>query len=297
MNDRRRDSDPRRPLPPRTQRRPPGSAPRSTTRGQSAPTDPRPAGSTSWDHVAAWYDQLVGETGSDYHQHVILPAALKLLDVQPGERVLDIACGQGVLVRPVLNAGAAAVVGVDASPKLIQAAQQRFTRERRARFIIADARQLSQALRKEPPFDAAACIMAVHDFDPIEPMFAGVGSLLRPGGRLVVTLMHPCFRIPRQSSWGWDESTRTQYRRLDRYHTPMQIPISVSPGSDPSQHTAYFHRPLDHYFRAIADAGLAVRACEELLSHRRSEPGGRSRGENRAKTEFPLFLAMKAVKG
>lgn len=247
--------------------------------------------------MAAWYDQLVGETGSDYHQHVILPAALALLDVQPGERVLDVACGQGVLARPLLERGVSQYIGVDASAKLIEAAQRRVGDDARARFVAGDARNLGQTLGRDlRGFDTAACIMAVHDFDPIEPMFAGVAAALRPGGRFVIVLMHPCFRIPRQSSWGWDETKRTQYRRLDRYHTPMQIPIAVSPGRDPSQHTAYFHRPLEQYINGLGAAGLAVVRCDELRSHRRSEPGGRSRGENRAKTEFPLFLAIKAVK-
>ena len=43
-----------------------------------------------WDAVASWYDKLVGESGSNYHQNVILPAALRMLDPQPGESVIDI---------------------------------------------------------------------------------------------------------------------------------------------------------------------------------------------------------------
>jgi hypothetical protein len=39
-----------------------------------------------------------------------------------------------------------------------------------------------------------------------------------------------------------------------------------------------------------------VTECRELVSHRTSEPGGRSRAENRARREFPIFLALKALK-
>ena len=143
---------------------------------------------------------------------------------------------------------------------------------------------------------AAACLMAVHDLDDIAAAFRSLAAALKPGGRAVVIFMHPCFRVPRQSSWGWDDQKKTQYRRLDRYASPMTIPIATHPGSDPGTHTLFFHRPLAAYLNALGEAGLAVVACEELLSHHKSEPGGHSRGENRSRQEFPVFLALKAVK-
>src|SRR5512143_3212474 len=80
--------------------RPPGP-PRQKS-GQGEP-DRAPAADRGWDHVAAWYDRLIGDEGSDYHRNVIIPTALRLLDVQPGERLLDLCCGQGVLTRAVLE--------------------------------------------------------------------------------------------------------------------------------------------------------------------------------------------------
>lgn len=244
--------------------------------------------------MASWYDRLVGDEGSDYHRHVILPAALRLLDVQPGQRVLDLACGQGVLARRLVELGAGFVLGVDASPRLIDAARQRACGEPRMRFAVADARDPGPLA--DGTFDAAACLMAVQDIDDVGAAFASMARALRPGGHAVVVLMHPCFRIPRQSSWGWDEQKRTQYRRLDRYASPLTIPIATHPGGEPGQHTQFFHRPLAAYLNALGAAGLATVACEELASHRTSAPGARSRGENRARDEFPIFLAMKAVR-
>ena len=59
-----------------------------------------------------WYDQLVGESGSEYHREVVLPGVLRLINPQPGQRVLDIACGQGVFCR-LLEKRGAEVTGVD----------------------------------------------------------------------------------------------------------------------------------------------------------------------------------------
>lgn len=254
---------------------------------------PPPQVSAGWDHVAAWYDRLVGDEGSDYHKHVILPAALRLLAPQPGERFLDLCCGQGVFVRLLLEQQAGFVLGVDASPRLIAAAKARGPRDARVRYVIRDARRLGPLA--DGSFDGAACLMAVQDTEGMEELLAGLAAALRPTGRAVVILMHPCFRVPRQSSWGWDDTKRVQYRRLDLYATPMNIPVATHPGRDPAQQTIFYHRPLADYVNALGRSGLGVVACEELLSHRRAEPGGHSRGENRAAREFPLFLALKAV--
>jgi ubiquinone/menaquinone biosynthesis C-methylase UbiE len=54
---------------------------------------------TDWGDVAGWYDQLVGEAGSEYHREVVLPGVLRLLAPQPGQKIIDIACGQGVQWR------------------------------------------------------------------------------------------------------------------------------------------------------------------------------------------------------
>ena len=59
----------------------------------------KPAIKTHWGEVAGWYDQLVGESGSEYHREVVLPGVMRLIDPEPGQKIIDIACGQGVLCR------------------------------------------------------------------------------------------------------------------------------------------------------------------------------------------------------
>lgn len=255
--------------------------------------EPAKPTNTSWEHVADWYDRLVGDEGSDYHRNVVLPAAIEMLAPKPGQRLLDLCCGTGVLCRRLAELGLAEVVGVDTSPAMIQAAKTRAAAAN-LRYMQADARDLGTLA--DGSFDLAACLMAVHDVDDVQAMLRSLAASLKPGGHAVLIMMHPCFRIPRQSSWGWDDKLKTQYRRLDRYITPLSVPIATHPGSNPSQHTTFFHRPLSAYLTALGRAGLATVECRELVSHRTSEPGGRSRAENRARREFPVFLAIKAVK-
>src|ERR1700712_5457856 len=79
---------------------------------------------TDWGNVADWYDQLVGESGSEYHREIVIPGALRMLQIQRGQKILDIACGQGVLCR-VMESRGADVTGVDAAKELIAAAKTR----------------------------------------------------------------------------------------------------------------------------------------------------------------------------
>lgn len=244
---------------------------------------------THWGEVADWYDQLVGEEGSEYHRHVVLPGTLRLLKLQAGEKVFDVACGQGVLCR-ILHREGAEVTGVDASHALVRIAQERSSPE--IHYEVADARDLGKF--PHDAFDAAACLLAIQNIHPLPPVMQSVARCLKPGGRFVIVMNHPCFRSPKATSWGWDVDG-TQFRRVDRYMLPRKEPILTHPGVN-KQYTWTFHRPLQAYVKALASAGLFVNGMEEWVSHKVSEPGPRAAAENTARKEIPLFLAIRAVK-
>ena len=166
---------------------------------------------TSWNEVSGWYDRLVGESGSDYHQQVIIPGACRMLDPKKGEKILDVGCGQGVFARKLAERGAE-VTGIDASKNLIKLAQKRSPH---IKYLVADASSLKMFGAES--FDTVACIMAIMNIDPLETVIAEMTRVLKKNGRLLLVLNHPCFRIPRQSGWGFDEQRKLQYRRVDNY--------------------------------------------------------------------------------
>jgi trans-aconitate methyltransferase len=100
---------------------------------------------------------------------------LALLDPRPGERVLDLGCGDGVLTERIAAAGAE-VIGVDASPAMVEAARARGLDAR-----VADG----QALAFGPEFDAAFSNAALHWMLEPAAVAAGVFAALKPGGRFV----------------------------------------------------------------------------------------------------------------
>lgn len=255
---------------------------------------PGPAAATSWDPLAAWYDGWVGEGGSEHHRQVAVPATLRLLDPQPGESILDIGAGQGVLVPPVVAAGAS-YTGIDASPRLLEMARRRHGAN--TRFLLGDARKLSALPGlKAGSFDACVFLLSIQDMDPLEPVLACAAWALRAGGRAVLLLTHPAFRVPRQSGWGWDEGRKLVYRRVDRYLTPLPVPMKALPGKDTQATTRSFHRPLQAYINGLAEHGLWTDRLEELPGHKLATGTTSIRAENLARQEIPLFLGLRARK-
>ena len=240
---------------------------------------------TSWDHLATWYDGWVGGAGSEHHQKLVIPVVLELLAPAPGERVLDIGCGQGALA-PAISAAQASYVGVDASERLLASARRRHKGE--ARFIRADATRLrGNRSLDEGSFDAAVFVLSIQNMDPLGDAVAGAGWAMKAKGRLVILMNHPCFRIPRQSGWGWDAGRKLTYRRVDRYLTPLKVPLKPLPNKPP---VPTFHRPLEEYFAALAGAGFIVDALKEVAG---DEQGPVFEGSRRNR-DIPLFLALRA---
>jgi SAM-dependent methyltransferase len=274
-------------------------------RPANRPSSPR-GKTTDWSGVAGWYDKLVGEEGSEYQRQVVLPGAMRLLGLNQDDACVDVACGQGVLCRQLADRGVK-MTGIDAAPPLIAAARARQKADSDSAdadsapvassaidYRVGDARDLS--FLPAGGFDAAACLLAIQNINPIGPVFSGVAAALKPWGKFVLVMMHPCFRGLKETAWGWDEKSAVQYRRVDRYLLPRKSPIVAHPGKDPDTYTWSFHKPIETYVRALRGAGLLVDAIEEWPSHKTSDSGPRAAAENSARKEIPMFMAIRALK-
>jgi ubiquinone/menaquinone biosynthesis C-methylase UbiE len=240
---------------------------------------------TSWEESAEWYDRIVGEKGHFYHEQLVFPKVLKLLDLTPGSRLVDLGCGQGAFSAVLPHE--VTYLGLDISPALIGMAKKRFPKRQ---FLVHDVAQpLSEQGGK---FSHASFILSLQNMQEPAHALSVASSLLSVGGKIALVLVHPCFRIPRQSSWGIDAPKKLQYRRIDRYLSPMEIPIYTHPSrGEASETTVSFHYPLSSVTKWLHTAGFSIEWMEEWASEKRSH-GESARMENRARAEFPLFLTI-----
>lgn len=245
---------------------------------------------TSWQKVATWYDSNVGAEGHYYHKQIILPKLMALMDFKKVENphVLDIGCGQGVLARSIPKN--VLYAGVDFSKKLIQLAKQHPIKKS-DRFFCYDCTEPFDLEMHD--FSHATIILALQNMENPEQVLKNARKHLRKNGKLFIVLNHPSFRIPRQSSWGIDEAQKIQYRRINKYLTPMKIPLQMHPGKEDSVVTWSFHYPLSNMSKMLKEAGFVIVEMEEWISDKISV-GKAAKMENRSREEFPLFLTIVA---
>ena len=257
--------------------------------------------STSWGKVANWYNNLIENGKNSYQRNLILPNLIRLLEVKKGEVIVDLACGQGFFAREFTKLGAK-VIGADISPELIEIArhlpgeQGRHAQEKNqpVEYHVAPSDKLD--FLHDKSVDKVIIILSLQNIENVNDVIKEVSRVLKSNGKLFMVLNHPAFRIPKESSWGWDESKKVQYRRIDSYLSESKEQIQMHPGDKPWEKTISFHRPLQFYFKALNKHGFSVSKLEEWVSHKTSEEGPKKEAEDKARHEFPLFLFLEAVK-
>lgn len=217
----------------------------------------------SWNALADDYDRRHGDEGNDWHRLLVEPAALALLGDVRGKRILDLACGTGVLARRLLREGGR-VFGADGSGEFLERARRR-PGGHNIEWAVVDALD-EEAIADLGGFDAVVCTMALMDLPDIGPLFRGARRLLSTGPLVVVTA-HPSFNHPDATFWseaGEDTSGQAWSRRglkLSAYASPYQQPVFGMPGQQTPQW--YFHRPLHQLLTPAFGAGFVVDALKE----------------------------------
>ncbi len=285
---------------------------------------------TSWDGVADWYDDMLEQNPDSFQKNVLMPNLIRIVDPKKGMTILDLACGQGYFSRAFFQNGAK-VIGYDISKELIALALEQEKKRISVQGLTLDKIEFHVTPADSLPFlqnesvDVVTIILALQNIENIQGVFAECSRVLKSGGRLVMVINHPAFRIPQRSGWGWSEEKTEKgkmevnltesllnkkqvnkdgqfvmYRRLDAYMSDDQIRIDMTPGEkNPAKKkfTISFHRPLQSYFKILSKSGFAVTRLEEWISHKKSQAGPRAAEEDRMRKEIPMFICLEARKG
>lgn len=247
---------------------------------------------TSWNKVAGWYDELLTTDSDSYQSKVIAPNLLRVLDLKKGERVYDLACGQGYFANLFLKNGAQ-VVASDLSRKLISIAIETLSKD--IKFYVSKAEQAP--FLKDKSIDTVVIVLAIQNIENVHGVLNECSRVLKDNGRIVFVINHPAFRVPQGSDWYFEDGV--QSRIVNQYLSESKVSIDMTPGEKDVKKkikTISFHRSLQYYMKIFAKNGFAITRLEEWISHKKSQSGPRQKAEDIARKEIPMFMCIEVKK-
>lgn len=217
----------------------------------------------AWEANSEVWDAKMADTGNDFVNLLQWPVIQPLLNIQPGQKILDIACGNGLFSRRLAALGAD-VTAVDFSAEMIRLVKK--YPSNRISYQVMDVTDESALLRLGVnAFDSAVCNMALFDIADIHPIFTTLPRLLNPGGCFVFSLTHPAFNnascVHVAEEWD-DAGVKTRYSvKTSRYMTPYQAE-GVALRDQPKPQL-YFERPMQYYLKLGFENGFVLDGFEE----------------------------------
>ncbi len=216
-----------------------------------------------WNANAKFWDGKMGE-GNVFHKTLIEPTQLKLLNIKPGQAILDVACGNGQFARKMAKLGAK-VTAIDFSDKFIKIAKSKGSHN--IQYQVVDvASQIDLENLAGKTFDSIVCTMALMDMEKIEPLIRYSPRLLARGGTFVFSILHPCFNsgncvlVHERDDLGGEVRDRYSVK-VDSYLIEKRNLGIGMVGQPKPQY--YFHRPVSTILRHFFGAGFVLDAYEE----------------------------------
>ncbi len=229
-----------------------------------------------WNRIAATYVQGVGTNDDRIYQQIKDILWESLGNVQ-GQYILDVGCGSGWLSRLLQSAGAY-VTGIDGSATLLHMARVA------APDVVFLEYNLAQGL---PPlnhsFDRVVAHMVLMDIPNIHPLLAGIRSVLKPQGKFIFTMQHPCFF---QCKSRRDDKTGELFRMVKGYLKPEVWRIESFGGHN------HYHRSLTYYFDHLRAHQFAV---TRLYEPEHIPSDGVPEAEQVFWRGIPVFILIEAI--
>lgn len=220
---------------------------------------PRSDEPAQYDQIAEWYDGYIRE--STLLQQVVAPSVMELAGRLDGQRICDVACGQGDLARRLATAGAI-VTGVDISRSMLAIARREESRSPLG-VIYAEDDATGLITLADGAFNGAICNMAVTDIERIADLFASVYRIVEPGGWFVLSIPHPCFLAPDSTKQATADGKPG--RLIATYKSEGHYRFDSAPGVRGKVGSR--HRTISTYLNALTGAGFSLhRAVEPVAS-------------------------------
>lgn len=212
------------------------------------------------------------------------PTMRTLLPDLTGRRIVDLGCGFGWFCRYAREQGAAHVLGIDVSERMLARAAE-LTTDREIEYRRSDLEHLSLPERS---FELAFSSLALHYVADVRRLLATVARALTPGGHLVWSVEHPIFTAPSHPGWAVGSGGGNTWP-VDRYFAEGPRETHWLAEGVIKQ-----HRTLATYLNALTGAGFRIARVEEFGP---TEEQVAVHPDWAVERERPMFLLMQAVRG
>jgi SAM-dependent methyltransferase len=210
--------------------------------------------------------QNIYDNGTFFAGYSRLPRSIEGLDGAPewptlrallpdldGRTVLDLGCGFGWFCRWARGGGAARVLGVDVSARMLERAQAE-TDDPAISYVRADLEHLSIS---PAAFDLAYSSLALHYIENLEGLLASIHVALVPGSRLVFSVEHPIFTAPIRPGWSHDPTGHATW--------PVDSYLDEGPRSTDwlAKGVIKQHRTVATYINLLLRSGFTISHIDE----------------------------------
>jgi SAM-dependent methyltransferase len=205
----------------------------------------------AWEDNADFWIEIMRRQLDRFRTELTDQAVLSAIGPAAGHVILDAGCGEGYLSRKLANLGATAI-GVDQSAKLIAAAQS-MADGGDSSYKVGDITSMGNL--DLPPIDVVVANHSVNDLPDPGPAFREFSRVLKPGGRVVILMLHPCFyatRTDREHRSASDDALPAEI-----YFTPRHLSdhFVVAGLRSPAPGSRYL-RPLSEYVDGLEESGF-----------------------------------------
>ena len=173
-----------------------------------------------------------------------------------GEAVLDLGCGYGWHCRYAASRGAAEVVGIDGSARMIEEAQRRNPGPQ-IQYQVCDLDAYPYPAAR---FGLVVSNLVLHYVQDLDALYRKVFQTLRPGGIFLFNIEHPVFTSGVRQEWVRDEDGKALHWPVDRYFSPGER-STVFLG----QRVLKQHHTLTQILMGLLRTGFALETVEEAM--------------------------------
>lgn len=248
-----------------------------------------------WESNAEAFTGLIDGEGTPHHRKILNPCVERLLGDVEGKQFLDAGCGEGYLSRYYAKRGAI-VTAIDLSQRLIEASEQ-LTEDS---GVTVDYRVDNVCYIESVPdaeFDIILSNLVLLNVPCLDDAIKEFHRVLKVGGILVFSIVHPAFNFYGPGSWQMGEKNPETNRRegvffkVDRYFEEEEYERywKTREGENFPEPISFFHRTLSTYLNSLAETGFSLVEFAEPLPVDDDEFFDRER-------RIPFFAVFKAQK-